>query len=1039
MSTPKNVTFASLLKRLRRAAALTQEELAERAGLSVNAVSALERGVNHAPRRDTVGLLADALQLGAPERALFEAAARGRGAGTAAAPAAPNAPSSTDLERATAVGLPPLVGRERELALLRRHLDPCEPAADAFPPLLLFAGEPGIGKSRLLAEASQLATSIGWTVLFGRCHRRGGQEPYEPLLGALGGFIRREPLARVREALEECSWLTRLLPELAESALIAPPRWSLAADQERRLMFAAVRRFLERIAGPAGTLLLLDDLQWAGADALDLLAALARAPGETRLCVLGAYRSTELGREGPLAMLLADLAREGIAGQAEVARLSADEACDLLRRLLPGSADAQGETARTTQTTEAQMGPDAAPLSPEAERVLRQAAGVPFFMVSYVQALGLDADSSADAAARTTGPTVGGQNGPPSRAPVAGVPWEVAQSIRVRMAVLPTAAQDMLSVAAVAGREVPRRVLLWAARSSGGGTAALEALEAACLAGLLVESSEHSYAFGHDLIRDVALADLGAARRELLHRRVAEALESQPGELPVERLAFHYGRAGLSEKAITYLARAGDKAEAAHAYTVAAEYYRELVERLDAAGRADEAARARERLGLALRSLGRNDEALVCFEQALRTYRERGELERLAWAVAQIGWAHVARGATQDGLDRLQAMLHIFEEFEHTYGLALLHTALGDLLYAAGRYEQQRTAAQRAAHLARAAGDEQLLAQAEQLRGRALLMLGPLDEGLRVMQDAVRLAEARDDLSNLCLALCMASLGYWMQGQFDKERECVERAVEVARRVGDPAQLALAVSGVGMVAWYRGEWEEAHRTLDEAHAGIRHVEAGLVLPYVAGVLGAIELVTGRPELGAEHLELAVRVAERIGDLLPQRFAQAALAEDDLVHGRAARARERLLPMLDRDSQHETFAAPLLSLLAWAELELGEHEQAQTRIAEALSWAREEKLDLALVDVLRVQALVAIRREQWSDAERALDEAIALARAMPYPYAEAKALYVTGLLHVARHEPEQARERFAAALAICGRLGERPYADCIERAPKEHTA
>ena len=72
------VGFAGLLRKLRREARLTQEELAEAAGVSLRAVSYLERGVVTSPQKDTVRLLADALGLIGPARAGFEAAARGR-------------------------------------------------------------------------------------------------------------------------------------------------------------------------------------------------------------------------------------------------------------------------------------------------------------------------------------------------------------------------------------------------------------------------------------------------------------------------------------------------------------------------------------------------------------------------------------------------------------------------------------------------------------------------------------------------------------------------------------------------------------------------------------------------------------------------------------------------------------------------------------------------------------------------------------------------------------------------------------------------
>ncbi len=70
-----HLTFGELLGRSRRAAGLTQEALAARAGVSVRAISDLERGLKHVPRRDTVRLLVAALPLSPQERALFEATA----------------------------------------------------------------------------------------------------------------------------------------------------------------------------------------------------------------------------------------------------------------------------------------------------------------------------------------------------------------------------------------------------------------------------------------------------------------------------------------------------------------------------------------------------------------------------------------------------------------------------------------------------------------------------------------------------------------------------------------------------------------------------------------------------------------------------------------------------------------------------------------------------------------------------------------------------------------------------------------------------
>jgi transcriptional regulator with XRE-family HTH domain len=182
--------FGVLLKRFRLAARLKQEELAERAELSARTISDLERGVSRAPRKETLRLLAEALGLSEADRALLVHVAQGQSLPRTFGRAVSSAPARPTF---------PLVGRRRELHRLDSHL-----AGDG-PPLLLLAGEPGIGKSRLLRETAQQAVMDGWTVLAGGCHRKSGQEPYTPLLDALAGYLRRHP--RLKSAMP---WLAAL-------------------------------------------------------------------------------------------------------------------------------------------------------------------------------------------------------------------------------------------------------------------------------------------------------------------------------------------------------------------------------------------------------------------------------------------------------------------------------------------------------------------------------------------------------------------------------------------------------------------------------------------------------------------------------------------------------------------------------------------------------------------------------------------------------------------------------------------------------------
>jgi transcriptional regulator with XRE-family HTH domain len=160
--------FASLLRRLRREARLTQEELAEAAGVSVRAVSYLERGVVTSPQRETVRLLADALGLIGPARAGFEAAARGR-----AAPGGVAAATRT-LPRDIAA----FTGRQRELAQLAEVVA----GTGGVVGIHAIGGMAGVGKTAFAVHtAHQLADRSPGGQIFLPLHgHTPGQQPVDP-------------------------------------------------------------------------------------------------------------------------------------------------------------------------------------------------------------------------------------------------------------------------------------------------------------------------------------------------------------------------------------------------------------------------------------------------------------------------------------------------------------------------------------------------------------------------------------------------------------------------------------------------------------------------------------------------------------------------------------------------------------------------------------------------------------------------------------------------------------------------------------------
>ena len=210
--------FGGMLRQLRADAGLTQEELAEAAGLSPRSVSDLERGVNLTARKDTARLLADALGLAGPPRALFEAAARGRA--TAAAMLAARRPLTTKPNNLP-VQLTPFVGREHDVAAVRRAVVAAR--------LVTLTGAGGIGKTRLaLQAAAGLPDAFPdglWWVALARVRR--AEQVLSALAQALGvreeegASLDRTLLARLegRRMLIALDNAEHLLPDLADVAV----------------------------------------------------------------------------------------------------------------------------------------------------------------------------------------------------------------------------------------------------------------------------------------------------------------------------------------------------------------------------------------------------------------------------------------------------------------------------------------------------------------------------------------------------------------------------------------------------------------------------------------------------------------------------------------------------------------------------------------------------------------------------------------------------------------------------------------------------
>jgi tetratricopeptide (TPR) repeat protein/transcriptional regulator with XRE-family HTH domain len=986
VSTTSSHAFGTALKRARRNARLTQAQLAERAGFSVVYISMLERGARQ-PQSSTLALLADVLELSGAERIAFEAMAQASNA--ARGWTAQLSRQSAHFALGVDTDYAPLVGRSHEVSLIAKHL------ADERRPLLHFVGEPGIGKTRLLAEAAARASALGWRIIAGG-GRRSGQEPYEPFVSALAYEVRQTAPSRRSIELNGCGWLARLLPELLTMGVAPTSSWMLSAAQERRLMFDAVTRYLKNLAGPSGTLLLLDDLHWAGADALDLLASLTRAASEEAedsppLRLIACYRDTEVDASHPAFTLFTDLAREGMTERVTLEPLSLDDAGALLSALLEGV--------------------DRIPADAHAT-LLQRTGGLPYFLVSCAQGLMAGAKE---------------------------IPWDVRQSIQQRIAAVGSRAQELLCAAAVIGRVVNyaelAQILPWDVGEL------LKVLESVDRAKLLValpratQGGTPEYRFAHDLAREVVLADLSPGRQAVLNLAVAEMLHRLP---PAERsrraaeLAYHFGEAGEPGQALPYVLQAGEQAQHAHAYIEAERHYRTAAELARATGDSAHEALALERLGDVEFSLVQSAATLDAYEMASNAYRASGDIAGLRRVQRRSAELLGAIGEMERGMALLRPLLDSPLNDEAAPEVASRFLALARL---STRPEERMAACQEAASLAHLAGNPMTQYAAELLRVQTLMeVYGRFGQAQTILDEILPPMELTGDLPRLNAGFSASANALLHCGDLIRAHIQVEKALESANQLGVVARTAFTLSNHGEVMYYLGDWDQAYTDFEQAVDLYETAEIKVGCAFACWGKAAVSLARGETEKGLHFLDEAMNkaIAEANAGLGFETlvWALATQAEYDLLTGDPETAQTRIESWIDILKERSGLAITLLPMLAWAYFAQGDIERATAFLQDAVSTGRGAPQHITLIEALRLLGVLAGAQERWSEAETALSEALVLSRGMSYPYAEAKVLLSTGLLALQCERSEEARKHLHAAREICVRLRERRYQGLI---------
>ena len=414
------------------------------------------------------------------------------------------------VEARTAREHDPFVGRADELDCVEHVLDEVERGP---PNAIEVGGEPGIGKTRLLAELGAHAELRGHLVLMGAASELERELPFSVFVHALDEYVASlDPGQLSTLGADVRAELAHVFPSLTTLRR----EGKLALQHERYRSHRAVRSLLEQLAETRPLMLVLDDFQWADSASVELLGALLRRPAAAAVLVAVAVRPCQLPKR--LAVALERAQRAGALTRIELGALTPLEARELL-----------GETV------------DAA----RAAALYEESGGNPFYLEQLARSLtrsgGLTFDPHGETAAAI------------------GVPSAVAAALFQELALLSDDARLVLEGAAVAGD--PFEPELAAAAAAVSEAAALDAIDQLLQLDLIrITDVPRRFRFRHPLIRRAVYEATAGGWRLAAHERCAEELAARGA--PVAARAHHVERSARQGDfgAVAVLGEAGEAA-----------------------------------------------------------------------------------------------------------------------------------------------------------------------------------------------------------------------------------------------------------------------------------------------------------------------------------------------------------------------------------------------------------------------------------------------------------------------------------------------
>ena len=861
-----------------------------------------------------------------------------------------------DAQRGRGFGVP-FVGRAEERARLESAFRDVETGELR---IVLISGGAGMGKTRLVREVRPRFETSG-LVLIGRCHEDAGLA-YHPIVEALEHYVRSHPQALDQLNESDRDVLNRLLGR--NSGVWEAPTTS--GDAEQMHLSLSVSRLLEAAARRAPVVFIIDDLHWIDTPSLDVLSHLVLAAADhpadmSRLMVVCTYRKGEEPER--VRKVVARFEREDVCQHIALTGLSDAETTSLIRGL--GFGRPSHQLVVTVR---------------EATR------GNPLFVQEAM------ANLAATGAIDEKGGYLVATVSPDQLK----LPDEVSDAIEARIRRLAPVDHDLLIACATIGDAFDEKLVT--AVTGQPDQEVLRGLER-LLDGRFLVAEETGFRFSHPLMKHVVYGSSIGSRREMLHRRVALALETLHGDsldARVTEIAHHLTRAGrfaAPEQVVEFTRRAADRAFGVYAWSEAARYYDAAVTAAERAGTfsAQDKARLHYLAGLAYYRDLDSGPSIHHLERAAVGFRETGDSTGLARVLIETTRHRLTQSATPYGRSvdtgPLEEVLEMLGEKEPALRGDIL-ARLSQAYWAGRDTVRAEDSARRAIELGEQAGDSRIASQAASSLALANMQKMEVEEALKAWQSSlVHAREAGDPwLQGWPLARIPMAL-IWL-GRIEEAIEYATEGRAVMFQSADWAEYSLVLAMEASCALAQGRFNDVEKLAQEGMSAMERAHYPWSATIFLPALACARFLVARRQEAADALELFLEPGRVFasgapgGRLIVWPFQQVLLAHEeqlDQVRANIEVGARRVL----RQRQSDTAALPAFCALAEAAALAGDKAGA-LEAGEAVKLAVSKGLVLSpgwVYLLPRVLGLVAAVNGRSEEAARCYDAAIAAGRAI----------------------------------------------------------